>query len=74
MWEYCTFQSWKDSAGYQWSSGIAETLNHMGQQGWELVTVVEAQKNMVEWVFKRSKLAQPAATTVGSVRIVDNVA
>jgi hypothetical protein len=53
QWEYSTLQGWKETMGFQWTNNMGETLNRMGDQGWELVAIVEAQKNLVQWVFKR---------------------
>jgi hypothetical protein len=70
-WEYSTVQSWKEGAGFQWSSGVASTLSTMGEQGWELVSVVEAQRNMLEWIFKRPRRQ---TATITNLEVVERVA
>lgn len=55
VWEYHTIQSWKQGTNFHWSSSQDGFLNDMGQKGWELVSVVERERNMVEWIFKRPK-------------------
>lgn len=52
-WEYKTIQTFRQGGSYQWSSSHIGFLNEMGQQGWELVSVVERERNTVEWIFKR---------------------
>lgn len=52
VWEYQTIQNWK-SGGYLWSASLDAFLNEQGQQGWELVSIVDRDRNVVEWIFKR---------------------
>lgn len=62
-WEYQSIQSWKQGMEYRWSSRQDGFLDEMGRQGWELVSVVERERHMVEWIFKRPK---PAVTEMAA--------
>jgi hypothetical protein len=70
-WEYSTVQSWKEGAGFQWSSEVSATLSTMGEQGWELVCVIETQHHMLEWIFKRP---QPQPANIMNLDVVERVA
>jgi hypothetical protein len=54
-WEYQTVQSWKQAGQPAWSGGLEQFLNGYGAQGWELVSVVEQERNGVSWIFKRRR-------------------
>ena len=55
-WEYRTVRNWKQAEAFDSSSTLDKALKDLGRQGWELVTIVDREMRLNEWVFKRPKL------------------
>lgn len=60
-WEYKVFYQWRNDETQKWNNTVS--LNALGDEGWELVTVVSTNNirtgnthgESQTWVFKRPK-------------------